>query len=247
MRLDLLLVRRGLTRGRDSARRAITEGRVRVGGVTVTRASSDVDESADIALDATEDQYVSRGALKLIHALDAFGLDVTGMRALDLGASTGGFCEVLLARGVASVVAVDVGRDQLHPRIKADPRIRDVSPCHAKDLTRTQVTTDVDLLVADVSFIGLAKALIVPTGFVRQGGHLIGLVKPQFELGPAALGKGGVVTLSDAETIARLAAETVPALAALGWSVQEMVPCPVKGADGNQEYLLAAQRQDPPG
>jgi 23S rRNA (cytidine1920-2'-O)/16S rRNA (cytidine1409-2'-O)-methyltransferase len=180
--------------------------------------------------------WVGRGALKLLHALDRFGLSPAGAHALDVGASTGGFTEVLLARGAAHVHALDVGRDQMHPRLRADPRVTVHEGVNARAIPAGLVPP-VDWITADVSFCSLTLAL--PLDRAKPGATLVALVKPQFEAGPAAVGKGGIVR--DPAARAAAVARVRDWLAAKGWTVTGETASPVAGGDGNVEHLLAAR------
>lgn len=183
--------------------------------------------------------WVGRGALKLVHALDLWPVAVAGRVVLDVGASTGGFTEVCLARGAARVYAVDVGRGQLHPRLAADARVLSLEATDARDLTAALIPEAPGLIVTDVSFIALEKALPNALALAGPGADLVALVKPQFEAGREHVGKGGIVT----DPAARLAAlETVKAfLAAWGWTVRATTDSPIEGGDGNREFLLWAR------
>ncbi|MEO0359630.1 MAG: TlyA family RNA methyltransferase, partial [Pseudomonadota bacterium] len=181
--------------------------------------------------------WVSRAALKLAHALDVFDLAPSGV-ALDVGASTGGFTEVLLARGAAQVHALDVGRGQLHPRLKADPRVAAHEGVNARTIPDGLIPP-VDWIVSDVSFISLEKALPGPMALAKAGARLVALVKPQFEAGPAAVGKGGIV--KDAATHAEVRARIRAFLESAGWRVDGEAESPVLGGDGNREFLIAAR------
>ncbi len=188
-----------------------------------------------------EHPWVSRGGLKLERALEAFDLDVTGAVGLDVGASTGGFTDVLLSRGAARVYAVDVGYGQLHWKLRQDDRVVVLERTNARALTEEQIPEPVDIVVCDASFIGLEKVLPVPLTFVRPGAHLAALIKPQFEVGKGEVGKGGIVrdpALRDA-VCARIE-EWLRGLG--GWSVLGIVESPVTGADGNVEFLIAARK-----
>lgn len=185
---------------------------------------------------------MSRGGLKLDHALQAFGIDVTGAVGLDVGASTGGFTDVLLTRGAVRVYAVDVGYGQLNWKLRSDDRVVVLERTNARNLTSEQIPEPVDIVVCDASFIGLEKVLPVPLQFVRPGGRLIALIKPQFEVGRGEVGKGGIVrdeSLRDA--VCRRIEDWVAGLP--GWSVTGIVESPVTGADGNVEFLIAARRE----
>jgi len=239
-RLDQELVERGLFDSRAKARAAIEAGRVAVGGVVVRKPSEPVDEAAEIAAEAAH-PYVGRGGLKLARALELWPVAARGAVALDVGASTGGFTEVCLQAGAARVYAVDVGHGQLHAKIAGDPRVVRLEGVDARTLSRQLVSEPVDLVVCDVSFIGLAKALPAALALARPGAELIALVKPQFEVGPARVGKGGVVR---DEAARRDAVDGVKAfLEAEGWDVLAVAESPILGGDGNQEFLLRATKR----
>ena len=238
-RADVVLVERGLFDSRAKARAAIEAGGVSVAGRVLSKPSDLIDEAADIAAVAAH-PYVGRGALKLVHALDVWPIQVEGRTVVDVGASTGGFTEVCLQRGAARVYAVDVGRGQLHPKLAGDPRVVSLEGTDARDLTARLIPVAPDLVVTDVSFIGLAKALPAALGLAAPGADLVALVKPQFEVGPEHVGKGGLVK---DEAARRRALEDVAAfLAARGWTVREVTGSPIAGGDGNLEYLLWARR-----
>lgn len=240
-RLDLELVARGLARSRSHAQGLITAGQVRVDGTVVRRAATVVPPAA--VVEAQTDPYVSRGAHKLIGALDDLGLTVPA-RALDAGSSTGGFTQVLLERGCRQVVAVDVGTRQLVEPLRSDPRVRRFERTNLRELTLAHVDQQpVDLVVADVSFISLTLLLRPLTAVTAPDGSLLLLVKPQFEVGRERLGPGGVVR----DDGLRRAAVTGVAAAAedLGWPVRATVPSRVVGESGNQEYFLLLGRDAP--
>ncbi|MBX3496224.1 MAG: TlyA family RNA methyltransferase [Parvibaculum sp.] len=238
-RLDLVLVERGLAPTRARAQGAIRAGHVRVGGKPAAKPADLVDAADEIELTAPEHPFVSRGALKLRHALDHFGLDPAGRTCLDLGASTGGFTQVLLQHGAASVVAVDVGHGQLAPEIASDARIRAIEGMNVKDLTRAIVPERIEFIVADLSFIGLAKALPAALALAEPGAPLIALIKPQFEVGPENVGKGGIVR--DAALHEKVCDGISRWLEnEMNWRVLGIVPSPIEGGDGNREFLLAA-------
>ena len=198
----------------------------------------------DAALEATPAHpWVGRGALKLVHALALWPIEVTGRVVLDVGASTGGFTEVCLARGAQRVFAVDVGQGQLHASLRADGRVVNLEATDARSLTREQITEPPGLIVSDVSFIGLAKALPSALALASPGADLVALVKPQFEVGPGKVGKGGIVTDTDAREQALAAVAGF--LTASGWSVRATTDSPITGGDGNREYLLWATREGP--
>ncbi len=241
-RLDIALVERGLAPTRSRARDLIQRGLVAVGGVTVTKPAHATRADAAITL-ATGDAFAaSRGGEKLKAALTAFGFDPAGRVVLDVGASTGGFTELLLGRGAARVYAVDVGHGQLHPRLAADPRVLSLEGCDARVLDRHLVPEPITALVADVSFISLMKALPQPLALTAPGCWLSVLVKPQFEVGPAGVGKGGIVR--DPASGPQVWGDIAAWLAAQGWETRPMVVSPITGGSGNTEYLLGAVRRD---
>ncbi|MBJ7413412.1 MAG: TlyA family RNA methyltransferase [Phenylobacterium sp.] len=238
-RADLLLVARGLFESRAKARAAIEAGGVTADGRPVAKASELIEEAAVVEAVAAH-PWVGRGALKLAHALDLWPVPVSGRVVLDVGASTGGFTEVCLSGGAARVYAVDVGRGQLHPRIAADSRVVAMEATDARDLTPALIPEPPGLIVTDVSFISLEKALPAALGLAAAGADLIALVKPQFEVGREHVGKGGLVT----DTAARSRAlEAVRAFVeGQGWRVGEVADSPILGGDGNREFLLWAVR-----
>ena len=237
-RLDQALVTRGLSRTRSQAREAILRGAVRVDGEVARRASQRVDEGA--RLETTGEAWVSRAAHKLIAALDHFAIDPEGALALDIGASTGGFTEVLLARGAAKVIALDVGHDQLAAPLRRDPRVTVTEGVNARHLTREALPFAPDLIVSDVSFISLRLALPPALELAAPGARLAALVKPQFEVGREHIGKGGIVK-DEAVALAAVAAVREMVDAA-GYRVDEAIPSPIEGGDGNREWLIAARR-----
>ena len=238
-RLDRLLVARGLFESRARAQAAILAGLVSVDGQVVTKPAAEHAADAAITAGAVHD-YVSRGALKLEAGLDAFAIDPAGCRALDVGASTGGFTELLLRRGAVHVEAVDVGRDQLHPRLRgrADVSVREGTDIRS---LAADAIAPVDLIVIDVSFIPLAQVLPAALGFAAPGARLVALVKPQFEAGRSALKKGIVRDPAVQAQVCATARETVTAL---GWRVLGLIPSPIAGGDGNREFLIAAARPE---
>jgi 23S rRNA (cytidine1920-2'-O)/16S rRNA (cytidine1409-2'-O)-methyltransferase len=239
VRLDATLVTRGLTVSRARARDLIVRGEVQVAGRTVAKAGALVAPDADIAIIGHGNDHVSRGAAKLVAGLDAFGFAAEQRCALDIGASTGGFTQVLLERGAAKVWAVDVGHGQLAPEVSADPRVVDLQGTDARALDGTVIPDPVDAIVADVSFISLTKALPAALALAAPGCWLVALVKPQFELGPAAIGKGGIVR--DPADGARALSEVERWVAAQsGWRIVGTCASPLPGKGGNQEYLLGA-------
>ena len=237
MRLDQRLHALGLADSRARARALVEAGVVSVNGAPARKPAMKTAATDAIAVAADPCPWVSRAALKLVHALDAFGLTPRG-EALDVGASTGGFTEVLLARGAARVHALDVGRDQLHPRLRADPRVRSLEGVNARDIPDGLIPP-VDWIVTDVSFIGLEKALPRPLSLARPGARLVALIKPQFEAGPGAVGKDGV--LKDDALRAEIRARIRAFLEASGWEVTHEADSPIAGGDGNREHLIAAR------
>ena len=241
-RADLLLVERGLFESRARARAAIEAGGVTAEGRVVAKPSELLDEEAEIAAAAAH-PWVGRGALKLVHALERWPVAVAGRVVLDVGASTGGFTEVCLAKGAARVYAVDVGRGQLHASLAGDARVTNLEATDARDLTAALIPEPPDLIVTDVSFIGLAKALPAALALAAEGAELVALVKPQFEVGPARVGKGGLVKDPQARADALAAVEAF--LDAAGWAAQATADSPIEGGDGNREYLLWATKKPP--
>ena len=230
---------RGLFDSRAKARAAIEAGGVRADGRAVVKAAEMLADDAELeAIPAHP--WVGRGALKLVHALDLWQVSVASRVVLDIGASTGGFTEVCLQRGAAFVYAVDVGRGQLHPKVAADPRVINMEATDARGLTAAQIPRTPDLIVADVSFISLEKAMSAALALAAKGADLLALVKPQFEVGRGNVGKGGIVT----EAAARAAAlqSVCDYVRASGWTVQATADSPITGGDGNREYLLWARR-----
>lgn len=248
-RLDVELVARGLADSRSRARDLVLRGHVTVDGRPATKPSAPVATGAALALAAGTAAYVSRAAEKLVAGLAAFGFDPAGRFALDLGASTGGFTEVLLARGARAVVAIDVGHGQLHPRLAADPRVTAIEGVNARALTADDirdggVSAAPQAIVADLSFISLRLALPPALGLAAPGAWGVFLVKPQFEVGREGVGKGGIVR---DPALAEAAAEGLAKWLGdqPGWRVAGLVPSPLEGGDGNREFLLGATRTDP--
>lgn len=239
-RIDVLLVERGVFDSRAKARAAIEAGLVRVDERVVSKPSDSVDADASITASAAH-PWVGRGALKLVHALDLWPVVVEGRVAVDVGASTGGFTQVLLSRGAARVYAVDVGRDQLHPSLRGDARVVELSGVDARALDEALVPAAPQLIVSDVSFISLTKALPAALGLAAAGADLVALIKPQFEAGREHVGKGGLV--KDAEVIARVEREIVDFLEGLGWSVKGLAESPIAGGEGQAERLVWATRR----
>ncbi|MGE3620480.1 MAG: TlyA family RNA methyltransferase [Acidimicrobiia bacterium] len=244
-RLDVELVRRRLATSREEARSLVDAGRVRVGGVPTTKASRLVGPDEAVVVEGPARRFVGRGGEKLDAALEAFAVEVAGRRALDLGASTGGFTDCLLQRRAAGVVALDVGYGQLHPRLRDDPRVEVRERTNARHLRPGDLDPPVEVLVADLSFISLRTVLPAALGVVAPGADLVLLVKPQFEAGRAEVGRGrGIV--SDPATWRRVLGEVASALEGLGATIMGAMPSPLTGADGNVEFLVHAVAPPPP-
>ncbi len=239
MRLDQLLVARGLAETRSRARDAILRGCVTVDGLTVTKPGLTVRIDASLENDDAASAYVSRGGLKLAAALDAFGFEPKGRMALDIGASTGGFTDCLLQRGARAVYAVDIGRDQLHDRLRGNPAVHRMEETDARQLEPDLFPEPISAVTADVSFISLTLVLPVPLQLAAPGAWLACLVKPQFELGREAIGKGGLVK-EDVDR--RLAVARVRDFLEYeaGWQIVGEISSPIAGGSGNQEFLLGA-------
>ena len=238
-RLDRLLVEAGLARTRARAADLIRRGCVSVAGKPQAKPGALVTADAELAVSPEACAYVSRGGLKLAAALDAFGFDPEGRIALDIGASTGGFTEVLIARGAAKVYAVDVGRGQLHAKLTVNPKVVALEGTDARALDRKVIREAVTAIVADVSFIGLPLALPAALSLAAPGAWLVALVKPQFEAGRAAVGKGGIVR---SEANRKKAVEKVRAfIEEAGWAVQGEIASPILGGSGNEEFLIGAR------
>jgi 23S rRNA (cytidine1920-2'-O)/16S rRNA (cytidine1409-2'-O)-methyltransferase len=236
-RLDQALVASGLAPSRARAQALIASGAVRVDGRVAARAAAPVADGARLEVVGNPLPWVSRAALKLRHGLEVFGLDPRGAVALDLGASTGGFSQVLLQAGAAEVWAVDVGHGQFAPALRTEPRLRLIEGLNARDLGPAHVPPP-DWIVADLSFIPLAVALPPALALARPGAVLVALIKPQFEVGPRFVGKGGIVR--DAAAIARARSGVRDFLIGEGWDVIGETASPIAGGDGNAEFLVAA-------
>jgi 23S rRNA (cytidine1920-2'-O)/16S rRNA (cytidine1409-2'-O)-methyltransferase len=236
-RADIVLVERGFFPSRARAKAAIAAGLVKSGGVGVGKASEAIDQSAEIEAEAAH-PYASRGGLKLAHALDAFSLDPSGLVCLDVGASTGGFTDLLLKRGARTVAAVDVGHGQLDPRLEADPRVRSFEGVDARALTADLIGEAPEALVCDVSFISQRLVLPHVLGLAAPRAWLVSLIKPQFEAGPAEIVKGRV--RSEA-ALARACGEVSACIVARGWTILGLIPSPVLGGGGAKEFLVAAR------
>ncbi len=242
VRLDQLLVTLDLFDSRSRARDAIARGTVKVDGKVVTKPAQSVSVEAEIVVDDPASTYVSRAALKLIAALDHFDLDPEGLTCLDVGASTGGFTQVLLERGAAHVIAVDVGHDQMHERLLSDERVTNIEGLNAREMTADDIDDEpVDFIVSDVSFISLKLALPPALELAEPGSHCVLLVKPQFEAGRENVGKGGM--LKQPETAPDVAAELERWLIEeMEWESLGLIPSPIAGGDGNVEFLLGGRK-----
>jgi 23S rRNA (cytidine1920-2'-O)/16S rRNA (cytidine1409-2'-O)-methyltransferase len=239
LRLDLLLVERGLAVSRERARALILAGDVRVDGQPVTKAGTAIARDAAVTVSVPDHPYVGRGGLKLAHALDVFAIAVDGRVALDIGASTGGFTDVLLQRGASRVVALDVGHGQLDWKIRSDPRVDVIEHVNARALTPAMLppsATTFDIVTIDVSFISLRHILPVVPPLLRPAADVVALVKPQFEAGRAEVGKGGIVR--DPAVHRRVVDEIVSAADALGLVRFGLTDSPIAGMEGNVEFLL---------
>jgi len=241
-RIDALLVERGLAETRSKAQALIMAGLVWSGERRLDKPGSLVAAETPVEVRGRDHPWVSRGGLKLVRALDHFGIDPAGAIALDVGASTGGFTDVLLARGAARVYAVDVGYGQLAAKLRSDPRVVLLERVNARHLSRAEVPEPVDLVVCDASFIGLEVVLPVPLGLAAASAGLVALIKPQFEVGKGRVGKGGVVR--DPALRLEVCDRIVAWLNAQpGWRVEGLIESPILGADGNQEFLVYARKR----
>jgi 23S rRNA (cytidine1920-2'-O)/16S rRNA (cytidine1409-2'-O)-methyltransferase len=238
-RLDVLLVARGQAESREKAQALILAGKVEVIGQPSVKAGSLVSEDAEIRVASPEHPWVGRGGVKLAHALDVFGIDVTGRLGLDIGASTGGFTDVLLHRGARHVIALDVGHQQLHWRLRTDARVTVIEGVNARSLVRDELPAlgdGANIVTIDVSFISLRLILPVVPALLAADADVIALVKPQFEAGRDDVGPGGLVT--DPAIHARVVDEVTAAAAAIGLARVGLVESPITGSEGNREFLL---------
>jgi 23S rRNA (cytidine1920-2'-O)/16S rRNA (cytidine1409-2'-O)-methyltransferase len=238
-RLDQLLVSRGLAQSRERARALILAGDVTVAGRPAAKAGTFVEDDAVVTLKRADHPWVGRGGIKLAHAIEAFHLDVAGVVALDIGASTGGFTDVLLERGAARVVALDVGRGQIDWRLRTDPRVVTIEGVNARHLSAGDLPDDLrtfDLITIDVSFISLRHILPVVPALMRPGARVVALVKPQFEAGRDDVGAGGIVR--DPAVHERVIAEVTHEAHRVGLERLGLEPSPIQGAEGNVEFLM---------
>ncbi len=237
-RADQLLVDRGLAESRTRAQALILAGLAFVGDRKIDKAGQQIADDAEISVKGRDHPWVSRGGIKLDHALTHLGWDAAGAVAIDVGSSTGGFTDVLLSRGAARVYAVDSGTNQLAWKLRQDERVIVHEQTSARILTADHIPEPVDLIVCDASFIALSKVLPVPMGFAGPGAHIIALIKPQFEAERHEVGKKGVVR--DAAVHTRVCNAVRDWLTGEGWDVVDLVESPIKGPEGNVEFLIAA-------
>lgn len=240
IRLDLALEQRGLVPSRARARDAILRGTVTINGVTADKPNRMVGKDDRVALSDPAANYVSRAALKLVAGLDAGKIDPTGKTCLDVGASTGGFTQVLMERGAARIYAVDVGHEQFHERLKGSDRIVSMEGVNARDLDTTMIPEPIDLLVSDISFVSVTKVLEAPLALCTPTAKAVVLFKPQFEVGRSNVGKGGIVT--DQAAIDTALAEVIAFMAAQRFKHRVSVLSPIAGGDGNVETVLVFGR-----
>jgi 23S rRNA (cytidine1920-2'-O)/16S rRNA (cytidine1409-2'-O)-methyltransferase len=243
VRLDVILVERGLAPSRERARALIMAGRVRAAGITAPKPGTPVPSDIDVMVEEPDHPYVGRGGLKLAHALDHFGIAVAQRSALDIGASTGGFSDVLLQRGARHVVALDVGHGQIDWKLRKDPRVLVLEGVNARYLTPDQLPGRVDVVTIDVSFISLRLILPVVPPVLEPHADIVALVKPQFEAGRQDVARGGLV--KDPEVHDRVIDEVSQTAAAIGLATIAMTPSPITGAAGNREFLLHLREHRP--
>jgi len=235
-----LLVERGLVESRSRAQALVMAGLVLSDGKRIDKPGTQLTEDAPLELKGQDHPWVSRGGLKLVEALDRFAIDPTDLIAIDVGASTGGFTDVLLTRGAARVYAVDVGHGQLAWKLRSDERVVVLERTNARYLTPELIPEPVDMVVCDASFIGLETVLPTAMSFAKPGAHLVALIKPQFEVGKGRVGKGGVVR--EPELHAEVCDRIQGWLAALpGWEVVGLCESPIKGPEGNKEFLIVGR------
>jgi 23S rRNA (cytidine1920-2'-O)/16S rRNA (cytidine1409-2'-O)-methyltransferase len=241
IRLDLALEQRGLVPSRARARDAILRGTVTVNGAPAVKANQMVERADQITLSDPAASYVSRAALKLIAGLDAGGISVEGKTCLDVGASTGGFTQVLMERGARRIYAVDVGHEQFHERLKGSNRVVSMEGVNARELSTEIIPDPIDLLVSDLSFVSVIKVLEAPLALCTPTADAVILFKPQFEVGRHNIGKRGIA--SDPVAIAQALAEVIEFVAEQGFQHRLSVPSPISGGDGNSETVLVFSRQ----
>ena len=239
IRLDQLIVDRNLADSKTRAQALVMAGHVFVGDAKALKPGQQVAEDADVQVKGSDHPWVSRGGIKLAHALDAFAIDVTDAVAMDVGSSTGGFTDVLLTNGAARVYAVDSGTNQLAWKLRQDERVIVHEQTSARILTESHIPEAIDIIVCDASFISLAKVLETPLTFAKPGAQIIALIKPQFEAGRGEVGKGGVVR--DEAIHARVCDEVKMWLVEKNWTVRGLTTSPITGPQGNVEFLIWAQ------
>ncbi|WP_294296531.1 TlyA family RNA methyltransferase [uncultured Sphingomonas sp.] len=239
IRADQLIVDRGLAESRTRAQALVMAGLAFIGDRKIDKPGQMVAADAAIEVKGRDHPWVSRGGIKLAHALSHFAIDVTGAVAIDVGSSTGGFTDVLLTNGACRVYAVDSGTNQLAWKLRQDGRVVVHEQTSARILTAAHIPEPVDLVVCDASFIGLSKVLDVPLGFTKPDARLVALIKPQFEAGRDEVGKGGVVR--DSAIHDRVCREVADWLESTGWSVQGLTTSPITGPEGNVEFLILAR------
>jgi 23S rRNA (cytidine1920-2'-O)/16S rRNA (cytidine1409-2'-O)-methyltransferase len=239
-RADALVQARGLVESRARAQALIIAGKVMTGDRRVEKPGQMLASDAPLALKEPDHPWVSRGGLKLVRALDHFRIDPSDLVCLDVGASTGGFTDVLLSRDAARVYAVDVGHGQLAWKLRQDLRVTVLERTNARHLTRAEVPEEIGLVVCDASFIGLEVILPAPLALTGPRARLAALIKPQFEVGKGLVGKGGIVR--DPALHNEVCARIRSWLAAMGWTVEDVIDSPIEGQDGNKEFLVAARK-----
>lgn len=240
IRLDQLIVDRNLADSKTRAQALVMAGHVFIGDVKAQKPGQQVAEDAALQVKGSDHPWVSRGGIKLAHALDEFAIDVTDAVAMDVGSSTGGFTDVLLTNGAARVYAVDSGTNQLAWKLRQDERVIVHEQTSARILTESHIPEPIDIIVCDASFISLAKVLETPLTFTKSGAQIIALIKPQFEAGRGEVGKGGVVR--DEAIHARVCAEVQMWLVEKNWTVRGLTTSPITGPQGNIEFLIWAQK-----
>lgn len=239
-RVDQLLVARGLAESRARAQAVVLAGLVFSGETKIVKAGQAIAEDAALEVRGRDHPWVSRGGIKLAHALEQFGLDPAGITAMDVGSSTGGFTDVLLTKGAAHVFAVDSGTNQLAWKLRQDPRVTVLEQTSARVLTRAMIDRPFSWIVCDASFISLRKVLEVPFKLAEPDCRLVALIKPQFEVGRGEVGKGGVVR--DPALHTRVCDEVRSWLEGDGWVIDGVRESPITGPEGNVEFLIAARR-----
>ena len=240
IRVDQLLVLRGLAESRARAQALVLAGLVFSGETRITKSGQTIPEDAALEVRGRDHPWVSRGGIKLAHAIEHFGLDPAGAIAMDIGSSTGGFTDVLLSKGAVRVFAIDSGTNQLAWKLRQDPRVTVLEQTSARILTSQQIDATCNWVVCDASFIGLAKVLEVPLRLAAPQCQLVALIKPQFEVGRGEVGKGGVVR--DGALHTRVCGEVQGWLEASGWEIMGIVESPITGPEGNVEFLISAKR-----